>query len=304
MKALVTGASGFIGSHLCSYLQTLEIEVIGVWHKKKIDLPKIKSIKLNLLRQQEIETVILRESPDYIFHLAGQTLILPSWQNPQKTFRDNIFSTLNILEAVKKTKIPCRVIIFGSASEYEPTSQSIKENFCLLPNSPYALSKIVQDQLGLLYFKSYQLDVVRIRPFFIIGLGKISDASSDFARRIAAIEKGKEKRLKVGNLSGIREYVDIKDAVRGIWLIAKKGTSGEVYNLCSGKPVKVQELLNKLISLSPAKVKVVNDKKLFRPIDESIKVGDNAKITKLGWQPKISLDESLKNILNYWRKPV
>lgn len=298
MKVLITGAAGFIGSHLCRYLQKQGLNVVGTWHKGEISFPGVKKIKTDLLNKEDVKKLILQEKPDYIFHLAGKTLVMPSWENPQETFLHNVFPVLNILEAVKKTETPARILVFGSSSEYEADRRNIKEDFKLGVNSPYAVSKIIQDYLGLMYFKGNKMDIVRIRPFFIIGPGKTCDVVTDFTQGIINIEKGKQQTLKVGNLKAVRDYLDIEDAVKAIWVIAQKGKSGEVYNLCSGRPVKVNELLKKLIRLADIKIKVTVDPKLFRPIDEFRKVGDNQKLKQLGWKSKVSLQESLKKILN------
>lgn len=301
MKVFITGAAGFIGSHLCRYLQNQGLTVVGTWHNEQISLTGVKKIKTDLLNKEDVRKLISREKPDYIFHLAGKTLVMPSWENPQETFLHNIFPTLNILDAVQKTKTKTRIVIFGSSSEYEADNRNINEDFKLGANSPYAVSKTVQDYLGLLYFKGNKTDVVRIRPFFIIGTGKTADVATDFSQGIVDIEREKQKSLQVGNLKAVRDYLDIDDAVKAVWLIAKKGESGEVYNLCSGQPVKVSDLLKKLIRLSSKKIKVIIDPKLLRPIDEIRKVGDNYKLMQLGWKPTYTLEKSLKKILDYER---
>ncbi|MCL5675819.1 MAG: GDP-mannose 4,6-dehydratase [Patescibacteria group bacterium] len=301
MKVLITGAAGFIGSHLCSYLLKQGVNVVGTWHKREISLTGVKRIKTDLLNKEEVKKIILQEKPDYIFHLAGKTLVMPSWENPQETFLHNIFPILNILDAVQKTQTQTRILVFGSSSEYETNSKSINEYSKLGVNSPYAVSKIIQDYLGLLYFIGKKTDVVRIRPFFIIGSGKTCDVVTDFSQGIINIEKGKQDTLKVGNLKAVRDFLDIDDAVKAIWVIAQRGKSGEVYNLCSGQSVIVGDLLKKLIRLSGKKIKVMVDPKLFRPIDEIRKVGNNQKLKQLGWKPTVSLDKSLKKILDHQR---
>ena len=301
MKVLVTGSSGFIGSHLCRYLRKQGVEVLGTVRNQEETKDGVKRVVLDLLEKDNVEKVILDFKPDVIFHLAGQTLVMPSWGDPEQTFKTNIFTTLYILETVVKFKLESRVVIFSSAAIYDSSTKKIDENSKLSPNSPYGLSKITVDYLASLYSKGKKVDTVRIRPFFIVGPGKTSDVISDFAKRIIEIENGVATGMKVGNLRGVRDFVDIEDAISAIWLIAQKGNSGEVYNLSSGKGVRIAEVLNMLISLSRKKIKIISDKKLYRPIDEDYKVGNNSKLTKLGWKQKITLIETLEKTLNFWR---
>ncbi|MBI3384779.1 GDP-mannose 4,6-dehydratase [Candidatus Gottesmanbacteria bacterium] len=302
MRVLVTGAGGFIGFHLCQFLKKQGIKVLGTVLHQEEKSDGVKRVELNLLEKEKVEDLISDFKPDFIFHLAGQTLVMPSWENPEQTLKTNIFTTLYILEAVMKIRLNSRVIIFSSASIYNSSIKKIKENSKLFPNSPYALSKIFVDYLSMLYSLKKGVNIIRIRPFFIIGPGKTSDVVSDFSKRIVQIEKGDEKSLKVGNLEAVRDFVNIEDAIKGIWLIGKRGKLGEVYNLCSGIGYKVTEILKILVSLSTKKIKVVEDKNLFRPVDEPFKVGDNSKLKKLGWKPVIPLEKTLKETLEYWRK--
>lgn len=302
MKSLVTGSTGFIGSHLCSYLQKKGLEVYGTTHKMSGALPGVNFINTNLLIKKQVENLLENIKPTYIFHLAAQSLVLPSWENPSKTFEFNIFSTLFLIESVMKLKLKTKIIVFGSSSEYAPSENKIKENFYLEPSSPYALSKLVQDNLANLYYKAYGIDTIRVRPFFIIGPGKQHDVTADFCQRIVAIEKGKMNHITTGNLNSERDFLDIDDALSAIWLITENGKKGDSYNICSGTGVQVNKVLKKLISYSHKPIKVTVDKKHFRPIDEARKVGDNSKLKSLGWKQKVTLDESLLKTLNYWRK--
>ncbi len=304
MRVLVTGAGGFIGLHLCRFLKKQGVEVLGTVLNAKDRNGGIKMIALNLLEKEKLEKLILDFKPDAIFHLAGQTLVIPSWEDPEQTFKTNIFTTLYILEAVVKFKLKSRVVIFSSASIYSSSVNKINEESKFFPNSPYGLSKITVDYLASLYNIGRKVDTVRIRPFYIVGPGKISDVVSDFAKRIIEIEKGHSLEMGVGNLNGVRDFVDIDDAISAIWYIAKKGKTGEVYNLSSGNGVAVAKVLKIMTSLSDKKIKIISDSKLFRPIDEDFKVGDNSKLKELGWKPKVPLVETLEKTLNFWRSQV
>ncbi len=223
MRALVTGAGGFIGSHLCLYLKKQGADVVGTTLHKEETKDGIKIVELNLLEKEKVEKLIADFKPDVIFHLAGQTLAMPSWEDPEQTFKTNIFTTLYILEAVIKYNLKSRVVIFSSASIYSSSIQKIKEESKFFPNSPYGLSKITVDYLASLYSVGKKVDTVRIRPFYIVGPGKISDVVSDFAKRIIEIEKGQTAEMRVGNLDGVRDFVDIDDAISAIWYITQKG---------------------------------------------------------------------------------
>lgn len=302
MKALVTGATGFIGSHLCPLLKNKHMTVYGTVRKNSQKKDGIQYHQSNLLKKEDVQHLINTVAPDYIFHLAAQSLVMPSWKNPEETFNTNILSTLHILDAMRQSTKRIRLILFGSSSQYAATIETIKEDFKNEASSPYALSKIVQDSLGYLYAKSYGLDIVRVRPFFIIGPGQQHSVAADFAKSIVAIEKGEKKTVLTGNTASMRDFVDITDAVKAIYLIALKGKSGEAYNLCSGKATAVSEILQVLIQFAKKPINVQIDQTLLRPIDEPIKVGDSTKLRELGWIPEVSLPSSLQKILTYWRK--
>ena len=156
--------------------------------------------------------------------------------------------------------------------------------------------------MAYLYWRTYNLRIIRVRPFYIIGPRKTSDSCSDFARGIAMVEKGQAETLSTGNLDVIRDIVDIRDCVRAMWLLTERGIPGEVYNICSGRGYKMRDVLDKLLSLSPSKVKVCQSLEKIRPSDDSILIGDNAKLCKLGWKPQIPIKKALSNMLEYWRK--
>lgn len=302
MKILITGAGGFIGSQLASFLLQQGHEVYGTFHNKKKNFPGLRSFLVDLTHQEDVSELIKKSRPEIIFHLAGQTLIMPSWKNPEKTLSTNLWSTLYLIQEMLSQNIAAKLIIFGSSSEYySPEPKKIKEDSVLFPSSPYALSKISQDLLGRMYARATDLQIMVVRPFSIIGPGKTGDVCSDLARRVVDIENGKKKELTVGETSIVRDFLDIDDAVKGIWLVASMGENREAYNLCSGKPTTIVRLITIYQSLSPATFKIKTGPDLERPIDEKYKVGNNRKLMSLGWLPKITLKESLRKIINYWR---
>jgi GDP-4-dehydro-6-deoxy-D-mannose reductase len=238
-----------------------------------------------------------------VFHLAAQSLPNVSWQDPETTLRTNVFGTLYLLDAIRAAGIHPSIEIFCSSGEYAVSKDGkpISEDFPLEPYNPYALSKITQDHLSFLYWKAYQMRIVRVRPFFIIGPRKTGDVSSDFARGVVAIERGLSKKLRVGNLDAVRDFLDVQDAVRAIYLIANQGIPGEIYNICAGTGHKVGEIVEELQRLSTAVIETESDPSRLRHLDEPVKIGNNRKLLDLGWSPSIPFQESLAIILESWR---
>jgi GDP-4-dehydro-6-deoxy-D-mannose reductase len=308
-KCLITGCGGLIGSHLAEFLLETGMSVYGTVHQDSRNIDHLKDrltiIKCDMLDKNGVESTVSDIKPDYVFHLAAQSLPRESWVDPEKTFRVNILGTLNLLESLRKLAIDSVIEVSGSSAEYGHINEDklpIKETDKLQPSSPYGISKLAEDMLARLYWKTYGMKIIRILPFFVIGPRKTSDACSDFARGIAEIEVGKRDALSVGNVETVRDIVDVKDAVRAMWLLIEKGTPGEVYNICSGKGYKIKYILDKLISLSSRPIKVRPNPDLVRPSDDPIIIGDNSKLYSLGWTPQISLENSLSDILNYWRE--
>ncbi|HEX77678.1 MAG TPA: GDP-mannose 4,6-dehydratase [Dehalococcoidia bacterium] len=308
-KCLITGCGGFIGSYLAEFLLTEGLTVYGIVHHSTARIEHLRDrlaiIHCDLLDRERVGEIMTQLQPGFIFHLAAQSLVSSSWEDPETTLRVNILGSLYLLEGVRKAAIEPVVVMMGSSSEYGFSYEDkvpIAEDNRFAPSSPYGVSKIAQDMLAFAYFRGLHMTIVRVRPFYIIGPGKTLDACSDFARGIVRIERGQQRSLKVGNLEAVRDVVDVRDAVRALWLIADKGVPGEAYNLCSGKGYKIGEILDKLISLSGAKVIVQSDSRKMRLADESLLVGDNSKLRRLGWEPRIPLERSLADILDFWRR--
>ncbi len=220
---------------------------------------------------------------------------------------NNVLSQINIFEAVRELELPTRIIVACSSEEYGLIKESdlpVNENCCFNPLSTYAVSKVSQDMLAYQYYKSYGMDIIRVRSFNLTGPGRPPTyALSSFAYQIAKIEKKMlENVISVGNLDVKRDYTDVRDAVNGYYELALKAKPGTIYNLCSGKAYNLRELLNILISFSTANVIVEKDTSKFRPSDLPIMLGDNTRIkNEIGWTPKIDIQTTLNDLLDYWR---
>jgi GDP-4-dehydro-6-deoxy-D-mannose reductase len=256
------------------------------------------------LDKAQIEGIVREARPEAIFHLAAQSLPSRSWQEPEATFQVNVLGTLNLLGAVRAAELDPVVVVAGSSAEYEPSKPEeipIKEDAPLRPASPYGVSKAATTLLALQYHRAFGMKVVVARPFFVIGPRKSGDACSDFARQVAAVERGEQPSLKVGNLEAVRDLLDVEDAVRALWLLLQRGVPGDVYNICSGTGQKIETVLEMLVSMSTRHIPIEPDPMRFRPVDEPVVVGDNSRLRALGWVPRVALDQSLARILEYWR---
>jgi GDP-4-dehydro-6-deoxy-D-mannose reductase len=306
MKCLVTGASGFIGSHLVELL-VAQGHTVYALRRRVNDVTAsgngLTFLTCDILDREGLFKLVADIRPDTVFHLAAQSSPRVSWEDPEKTFRTNVFGTLYLLDAIRATDVRPVIEVVGSSSEYAPTpnGEPIREEDPFEPSSPYALSKITQDKLCVLYAKAYGMHIVRVRPFFIIGPRKTGDVTSDLARGIVTIEQGRKTTLRLGNLASVRDFLGIEDALSALQLIAERGTPGEVYNTCSGSGYQVSEILRRLVALAQKPIAMELDESLLRPLDEPVKIGDNEKLRKLGWKQRQTIDETLHDILNYWR---
>ncbi|OIO13942.1 GDP-mannose 4,6-dehydratase [Candidatus Gottesmanbacteria bacterium CG11_big_fil_rev_8_21_14_0_20_37_11] len=315
-KALITGITGFAGSHLAELLLKENVEVHGIqrWRSKSDNIDDIKDkihlYEADLLDAHSLYQVVDNVRPNYIFHLAAQSYVQSSWASPANTLEVNITGTVHLFEAVRKTDPNIVIQIACSSEEYGkvlPSELPIKETNPLRPLSPYAVSKLAMDYLGYQYFESYGLKIIRTRGFNHTGprRGDVFSEST-FARQIAEIEKGKIKPVVyVGNLEAKRDYTDVRDMVRAYYLSVQKCEPGEVYNIATGTTWKIKDVLDILLSMSKIKIKVEADPTRMRPSDVEVLIGDASKYKRItGWEPKISFKKTLEDLLNYWRERV
>jgi GDP-4-dehydro-6-deoxy-D-mannose reductase len=306
MRALITGVNGFVGNYLSKYLLEQGYTVYGTVIENDIKMDNVKIHKMNLLDKQEVIETIKSINPDCIYHLAGQSSVALSWKNPILTMDINVNGTINLLDAVKENNIETKVLIVGSSDEYgiiKPEECPIKEDHILNPTSPYAISKMTQEQMAKLYINSYEMNLIMVRAFNHIGpMQSKNFVVSDFASKIAEIEKGLEPVIRVGNLEAYRDFTDVRDIVRGYAMLMENGKCGETYNIGSGNPYKIQSILDILLSLSNTKIKVEIDPDKLRPSDIPIIQCDNSKIkSHVNWEIQYDIKNTLKDTLDYWR---
>ena len=310
MKILITGISGFVGSHLAELCLKNGCEVHGTvrWRSNLENLEdireKITLHECDITDYFAISKIINEVKPDRIFHLAAQSFVKASWIYPHKTIETNIMGELNLFEAVRNAKYNPRIMIAGSSEEYGQVDKlPITEETPLKPLSPYAVSKVTQDMLGYQYFKSYGMHIIRTRGFNHTGprRGDVFVCST-FAKQIVAIERGQQKTIKVGNLEAERDFTDVRDMVRAYWLALEKGVPGEVYNICSGVAFQMKGILNMLRKMSKVNIKIEVDPERMRPSDLPVLRGDNSKFVKqTGWEREVPFPGTLRDILEYWR---
>lgn len=315
-KALITGITGFVGSHLAELLLKRGFKVYGTTRprSKTENIDHIKG-KLNLydadlLDSHSLYSIIVKIKPDFIFHLAAQSFVPTSWASPANTLETNVIGTVHLFEAVRRAEIDPIIQIACSSEEYGLVYEDelpVKETNPLRPLSPYAVSKVAMDYLGFQYYQSYKMKIIRTRAFNHTGprRGDIF-VSSNFAKQIVLIEKGKQPpTIFVGNLSTKRDFTDVRDIARAYLLAAQKCTPGEVYNICSGKNWRIKKLLEILLSFTKIKIRVKTDSKRLRPSDVPVLLGDCTKFKKkTGWKQQIPFKKTLKDLLNYWRQRV
>ncbi|NCO12514.1 MAG: GDP-mannose 4,6 dehydratase [Candidatus Pacebacteria bacterium CG_4_10_14_3_um_filter_34_15] len=311
-KILITGGTGFAGSHLVEALLAHGYEDIHVtsfsgsseFMEKLINKDNIH--QLDLTNRQDTESLIKELQPTQIYHLASFAYVGKSFEKAEELLNNNISLQLNLLKAVKEFAPNARLLVIGSAEEYGVSLSDDEipcdEDHKFRPINPYAVSKITQDMLAYVYYISFNLDIVTVRPFNHIGERQTSDfAIPAFTNQVVAIERGEQEKLLVGDLDAIRDFTDVKDMVEAYIVVMNNGQKGEVYNIGSGIGVRMSDVVQKLVSLSTKEIIIEEDKSRLRPHDIPKMIVNNDKIKSLGWSPKISLDDSLARIIEFAR---
>ena len=336
-KIIITEANGFLGSNLIDFcikknsdIYALEkpeqiyrnlahytdnklsfsdeekFEIFGENIRIPTNNDNLKILECDIKNTLLLEIIIKEIQPKFLFHFAAQPYIIASWEDPVNTIETNVIGTINVFEPIKKYKIKTRVILACTSTEFGTTAKTdkpLKETDKLLAVHPYGISKVAAELLARQYYLNFGIEIINLRFFNQTGIRRINDATSDFIRKVAQIELGlSESVIEVGNLKPFRDFTGVKDSVKAIWLAAIKGTPGETYNVCSGKKIQIQQILKIALSFSSKKIEVKeNIPQKLRKTDEDIIVGDNSKIkNELGWDVTIPLEETLKEMYEYW----
>jgi GDP-4-dehydro-6-deoxy-D-mannose reductase len=317
MRVLITGITGFVGSHLAEWALGQGADVVGAirWRSNTEHIDHLRErlalVNADLRDLSSARTLLEQARADYIVHLAAQSFVGASWEAPTETLLTNAVSQMNLFEAIRQLRYTARFLVIGSSEEYGlvyPDELPIRETNPLRPLSPYAVSKVTQDLMGFQYWKSYGLDIVRTRAFNHTGPRR-GDAfsTSSFAKQIAEAEAGlREPVIHVGDLKPTRDFSDVRDIVRGYWALLERGTPGEVYNLCSSVDWSIERMLNFLIASSKLeRVEIRSDVARLRPSDVPVLRGSAEKIARaVGWTPHIPLEQTLLDLLDYWRQQI
>jgi len=315
MKVLITGITGMVGSHLAEYILNSHppVEIHGLirWRSPLDNIRHIRSkVILHLAELRDLKSLVLllsKVKPDWIFHLAAQSYVKSSFDAPADTIHTNVIGTTNLLDAVCITEIDPKIHICSSSEVYGQVKEDeipIRETNTFRPASPYAVSKVGEDMIGLQYFLSYGIKTIRTRMFTHTGprRGDIF-AESAFAKQIAEIEAGiRPNPIRVGNLNSVRTFADVRDAVRAYWLLLERCPPGEVYNIGGNRTMTVGEMLEILKGMARCKIEHEVDPALLRPSDVTLQIPDTSKFrAATGWEPEIPLEVTLKDLLEYHR---
>lgn len=318
MRVLITGVTGFVGTHLAKRLSAgaRETELWGLVRPDSSTsairgtCPALRLVAADLGDADSLARAVRTARPETVFHLAAASPVASSWESPAHVFQTNAVGQIHLFEALRALEIPPRTVVACSGDGYgriEPSDIPVTEASPLRPVSPYGVSKAAQDMLAGQYAAGFDLPVVRLRLFNHTGPGRPSRfVASSFARQLAEIEHGlRPPSLTVGNLDAVRDFTDVRDVTRAYELAAARGDAGQVYNVCSGRPTSIRQLLDILLSISGEGVRVTIDPHLSRPADIPVLVGDASRFSDAtGWSPRIPLEQTLRDLLLWWRERV
>lgn len=304
-RAFITGVGGFVGPYLASHLAANGFEVFGI-DRKSSRVAGCSVEKCDITDYDSLFAIVGRVKPDAVFHLAGQSSVSKSWDEPELTRKVNVGGTKNLFEAISAAKLSPKVLLVSSAEIYGiPKKLPITEEHPLSPISPYGESKVGQEKLASEFVAKRKLHIVVARSFNHTGPGQPPDfVCSNFARQVADIERGKQPPvIKVADRNVKRDFSDVRDVVSAYRLLVEKGIAGSVYNVCSGQAFTIGEILAKLLKLSGVKVSVEPDPSKMKNTVVPVLHGDNSKLVRAtGWKPAIGIDKTLSDILEYWRE--
>jgi len=319
MKLLITGFAGFVSTHFLNVINELEpgSEILGIDkttpsinHGLYSNL-KIQYKDIDLLDRPVITDVLTSFRPEYILHLASISSVAQSWHTPLDSFVNNTNIFLNLVETIRVNNIACRILSIGSSEEFGEVTENelpLTEEHPLKPLSPYAVARVSQEMLSKIYADGFNEDIVMTRSFNHIGPGqKDLFVISSFAKKLVLLKNSKssDNTIVTGNLSIVRDFVDVRDVVRAYYLLLKNGRKGEIYNICSGKGSVLKDIILKMSELLGLQIKIEVDPKLIRPNENKKVIGSYKKIhEELGWKPEIPIEKSLSDIIEYWQKKI
>ena len=316
-RVLITGITGPVGSFLADYLLTLPGVEVHAFKRWRSDPRPIQQLYGRVtFHEGDIEdsfavaAAVRAAAPDRVYHLAAQSYPSASWDAPITTMRTNAEGTINVLEAVRAHAPAARVHVAGSSAEYgwvEPHEVPIPETRALRPASPYGVSKVAQELLGLQYHDSYGMHVVVTRSFNHVGPRQGDRCSiQTFCQQMAQIEAGRQSPvMRVGNLEARRDFTHVTDVARALWLLLDRGAPGTVYNLCSGVATRIGDIVELVRARGRVPVEVQVDPARLRPSDEPILKGDNSRLrAATGWAPEIGMERIVDELLAYWRQAI
>jgi GDP-4-dehydro-6-deoxy-D-mannose reductase len=309
MKYLLTGCFGFVGHYLVRRIRELDADA-AIVAVDRVDppagFPTVTSAhRFDLLDQDVLGALIAREQPDRLVHLASLSSVGFSWQEPTISFTNNTNIFLNVLDAVRRHAPRTRVLSIGSSEQYGrvvSTDLPLREATPQRPLSPYAVARVAQEHLGEVYVRGFGLDLVATRSFNHVGAGQSAQfVISAIGKQFAELAKGKRDRIKVGTTSVIRDFLDVRDVVTAYCALLDRGTTGDVYNICSGRGVSIADAIQMFAAITGIEPKLETDLELVRPIENEIVIGSHAKITAaVGWGPTIALEDALRTVYDYW----
>lgn len=295
-RLMLTGATGFVGS----FIQQ------AVAEKDSLGLELFPPQAMELRDPESVAKACTEAQPDFVIHLAAQSFVPDSFNNPRETYEINFFGTLHLLQGLKKNGFKGRLLYVGSGDMYglvAPEILPVTENIPLKPRNPYAVSKVAAEALCYQWSQTEGMDAVMVRPFNHIGPGQSERfVVSDFARQLVEIKLGRrEAEILVGDIDVTRDFTDVRDVVRAYLMLLSEGKSGEAYNVCSGKEISVRDILEQLMMLAGVRANIKQDSARFRPAEQRRVCGSCDKLRSVsGWQPEISLEQSLTDNLSYW----
>jgi len=309
MKWLITGSNGFVGKVFASFLRLQEPDstIYGADIGAESLQPKVldRYYPLNLLDFPHLTAVISETQPDYVLHLASFSSVSFSWENPLPSFQNNTNIFLNLLECIRNKRPQARILSVGSSEEYGIVTIDdlpLTEDHSLKPASPYAVARVAQEHMSIVYAKAYNLPVICTRSFNHLGAGQSDQfVISSIAKKIVEYKKGLKNTIRLGDTSVVRDFLSVHDVVKAYYGLLLHGNSGSVYNICSGHGVSLDSIVQQLCEIAGVEPHIETDPDLLRPIENPRVIGSHQKITQeIGWTPQISLFDSLVEVLGYW----